>query len=219
MTTSLDRLPWLGLLALLAAAAPLAAGTGPCVPDSDTLCLQGGRFAVTVAWEDFTGGSGVGHAVPRTNETGLFWFFHPDNLELAVKVLDGRAINDAFWVFYGALSNVRYEIRVRDVRTGRVRSYVNPSGTFASRGDTVAFPEMSGGMICDGIAGVQCPAGQRCEHDPGECLLADGTGTCEPIPEVCPEVFDPVCGCDGVTYENDCVRKAEGVQKDHDGAC
>ena len=28
MTTSLDRLPWLGLLALLAAAAPLAAGTG-----------------------------------------------------------------------------------------------------------------------------------------------------------------------------------------------
>jgi hypothetical protein len=33
-----------------------------------------------------------------------------DAREVLVKVLDGRAVNGKFWVFYGALSNVRYSV-------------------------------------------------------------------------------------------------------------
>jgi hypothetical protein len=39
--------------------------------------------------------------VPLGADTGYFWFFEDTNVELVVKVLDGRAINGHTWVFYG----------------------------------------------------------------------------------------------------------------------
>ena len=53
----------------------------------------------------------------------------------------------------------------------------------------------------------------------GFCTIADLPGECVSVPEACPEIFDPVCGCDGKTYGNDCERIRAGVQKDHDGPC
>ena len=115
--------------------------TGPvtsCVQNATTLCLAGNRFAVSVNWK--TGaGTGSGTAVPLTSDTGYFWFFGSANVELMVKVLDGRPINGKFWVFYGALSNVEYTITVRDTQTGVTRTYMNASGNFGSVGDTNAF--------------------------------------------------------------------------------
>ncbi len=49
-------------------------------------------------------------------------------------------MNERFWVFYGALSNVEYEMTVTDTLTGNVNTYSNPSGRFASVGDTEGFP-------------------------------------------------------------------------------
>jgi hypothetical protein len=72
---------------------------------------------------------------------------------------------------------------------------------------------------CAGIAGLPCPEGQVCDLDPGGCDIVDWQGTCVPKPDVCLEIFRPVCGCDGVTYPNDCQRIATGAQKDHGGRC
>ena len=112
---------------------------GACVDGATTLCLSEGRFEVTVHWEDFQGGTGVGNAVPLTRDTGSFWFFDEDNLELMIKVLDATAINDHYWVFYGALSNVGYSISVRDTSTGQVATYFNAKGEFGSAGDIEAL--------------------------------------------------------------------------------
>ena len=110
-----------------------------CVADDETLCLSTARFAATVTWRTQDGRSGAGQAVPMTGDTGLFWFFRPGNLELMVKILDGRSLNGHYWVFYGALSDVDYTITVTDTATGAIRTYHNPQGEMASTADTKAF--------------------------------------------------------------------------------
>ncbi|MEM8961619.1 MAG: hypothetical protein AAGD38_09085 [Acidobacteriota bacterium] len=110
-----------------------------CNGDPNALCYQNDRFAVTVAWQAPDGTSGTGTPVPLAGESGAFWYFDDANLELLVKVLDGRAINGRWWVFYGSLSNVAFQIRVEDLETGAVKTYENLQGSFASRGDTGAF--------------------------------------------------------------------------------
>jgi hypothetical protein len=93
-----------------------------------------------VAWHDpFNGGQGIGQGVRLTLDSGYFWFFNPANVELVVKVLDGRAVNGKFWVFYGALTNVEYDIRVRHHLTGAEKTYHNPPFRFRSHADTGAF--------------------------------------------------------------------------------
>ncbi|MEX1246704.1 MAG: hypothetical protein WEF99_18315 [Thermoanaerobaculia bacterium] len=112
----------------------------PCTPGSTTLCLNQGQFQVEVDWRvPSQGRSGSGMAVPVTGDTGYLWFFSEENVELIVKVLDGRGVNGHYWVFYGALSNVEYTITVTNTQTGAIRVYTNPSGTLASHADTNAF--------------------------------------------------------------------------------
>ncbi|HEX7180570.1 MAG TPA: hypothetical protein VF756_01915 [Thermoanaerobaculia bacterium] len=91
-------------------------------------------------WRDFQGNTGIGHAHPLTDDAGALWFFDSDNLELAVKVLDGRANNGHFWVFYGSLTNVEFTLTVTDTVTGHQKTYTNPLRRFASVGDTRALP-------------------------------------------------------------------------------
>ncbi len=111
---------------------------GSCTT-ATSLCLQGPRFHVSVAWATNDGRTGSGQAISLTDDTGYFWFFDSGNVELVVKVLDGRSVNGHYWVFYGALSNVRYTITVEDTLGGTQRVYQNPQGTMASFADTSAF--------------------------------------------------------------------------------
>ena len=127
-----------------ASATPLPEEAGPCVADAGTLCLLGGRFAVSVLWRDqHNGGIGTGGALPLpgSDRTGLFWFFNQANVELIVKELDGRPVTGSFWSFYGALSDVEYWVTVVDTTSHRNRTYHNRPGAICGVGDTGAFPE------------------------------------------------------------------------------
>jgi hypothetical protein len=112
---------------------------GPCVSGANTLCLNNSRFQVTVSFQS-PAGSGSGTAVPLTSDTGYFWFFSANNVELVIKVVDGRAFNNRFWVFAGGLTNVNVVITVTDTQTGATQTYVNPQGVaFQPIQDTNAF--------------------------------------------------------------------------------
>ncbi|HEY3568346.1 MAG TPA: hypothetical protein VGP73_10480 [Thermoanaerobaculia bacterium] len=124
-----------------------------CSPTPTVLCLQGSRFQAEVTWAVPGLGTGAGQAVPLTADTGLFWFFSSSNTELVVKVLDGRAVNRHFWVFYGALSNVDYTLKITDLETGAVETFHNPGGRLASASNVAAFlPESPSAGIDPGGA-------------------------------------------------------------------
>lgn len=77
-----------------------------------------------------------------------------------------------------------------------------------------------GPEACGGFAGVACPAGQICDMSAHLVCGADFMGVCV-IPEdrACTAQYDPVCGCNGVTYGNDCEREGAYVAYNHDGPC
>ncbi len=112
-----------------------------CLPGDTMMCLNDGRFRVEVRWRIFTGLTGSGQVVPGTStDSGLFWFFHPDNWELLVKVLDGCGFNRHYWVFSAATTDVEYTLRVTDTVTGEMQEYFNPLGVAAPAiTDTFAF--------------------------------------------------------------------------------
>ncbi len=101
--------------------------------------LQSGRFSATVTWSDPQGSTGSGTPIGVAGNTQGFWFFSPDNIELTVKVLDGRNLNGHFWVFYGSLTDVAFTLTVTDNVTGAQKTYTNAQGTNGSNADTAAF--------------------------------------------------------------------------------
>ncbi len=113
---------------------------GFCVPNSSTLCLNRARFQVQVVWDVSPQGmAGEGRAIPLTGDSGAFWFFSANNIEIVVKVVDGRTFNGKFWVFIGSLTDVDYRVTIRDLQTDHVNTYVHMGGTLQSFSDTAAF--------------------------------------------------------------------------------
>lgn len=127
------------------AGATTFAEVAECVEDGDTLCLHEGRFRVEARWETVDRGDRA-EGVSLNNDTGDFWFFSPDNVELMVKVLDGCAFNERYWVYAGGLTDVKVIMTVIDSETGVAATYYNPPGTpFVPVGDTKSFAVCSQG--------------------------------------------------------------------------
>lgn len=116
-----------------------------CVPSDTVLCLQDGRFKVEVDWKDFKGKTGPGHAIPLAgkDDSGLFWYFSKENIELTAKILNGcgtGANGGHWWVFLSSGSTVEYTVTVTDTAMNRTKTYTNDSGEAAPLiADTSAF--------------------------------------------------------------------------------
>ena len=73
---------------------------------------------------------------------------------------------------------------------------------------------------CGGRGGVACRDTQYCAFSRDEiCGRADAMSTCMTRPLACPDIFRPVCGCDGFDYGNECEANSAGVAVLNDGTC
>ncbi len=116
---------------------------GACTPDTDTLCLgENGRFRVEVTWATRAGETGVGQTFDiGLRDSGLFYFFNENNIELLVKVLDACNLpQNSFWVFFAATTDLEFQLTVTDTVSDITKIYENGQGMPADAvTDTQAF--------------------------------------------------------------------------------
>lgn len=134
--------PGPALLLLLSLSAPLCAETldknvQACLTLAQSSPLLNG-FEVKVCRKNSDGTTVPGQKGISTANAVIFGFPEADNPELLVKVLDGRTVNGAFWIFYASLSKSEYTIQVK--RLTDIKLYVSPAGILASIADVRAFP-------------------------------------------------------------------------------
>lgn len=80
------------------------------------------------------------------------------------------------------------------------------------------------GDVCGGIQGnrYDCGKGYFCAYPiSAQCGAGDQTGICTAIPSLCPSGirYNPVCGCDGNTYDGGCNAALSLSSVQRVGAC
>lgn len=113
---------------------------------SDTLTLNSAHsFDITLVATDqhHNNVTGAGVALPQTDTFGYFSLpsltQNPSNPEVFVKILDGRTINGAYWVFYGHLTDLIYDLTVTENATGKTHTYHKDAGNQPGGFDTGTF--------------------------------------------------------------------------------
>jgi concanavalin A-like lectin/glucanase superfamily protein len=104
---------------------------GSCTTTVGQLCLQG-RFIITTKWRTTptpgTPTNGNGSVVVAGPNSGVFWFFSSDNWEVMVKAINACPLNNRYWIYSAALTDVFYRMEVFDNQAKAQKIYFNYPG-------------------------------------------------------------------------------------------
>jgi len=64
-----------------------------------------------------------------------------------------------------------------------------------------------------------CAADEYCQYTPGLCGRGSSAGTCRRKPVSCQDTYSPVCGCNGIVFDNECAARAARVDLAAIGGC
>jgi hypothetical protein len=113
-------------------------------PRTAALGLAGGRFQVTLA----AGQAGANPAAVQLSDAGgYFSFFSSADVEITVKMVDGRPVNGRFWVFIASMTTTPFTVTIVDTSVAGcvaaancpARTYTNPAGSNRNFIDVSAF--------------------------------------------------------------------------------
>jgi len=104
------------------------------------------------------------------------------------------------------------------MQSRRVGAWIAGSALALGLGGSAASAQAQSNA-CGGPTDEDCNALEYCRYEPGQCGEPGAQGACELRPEVCTQVYEPVCGCDGVTYPNACVAAQSGIAVKASQAC
>jgi len=122
------------------ARSPIAKGEyTSCRPTTTPLVFDGG-YQVSMCYETAEGVVGEAQGgIWASGQSGLLWFFDPDNAEVLVKVLDGCSHNGRRWIFVAPVTDVAFNLHITS-NGGSEWTHRNPlSQTAVTRSDTSAF--------------------------------------------------------------------------------
>lgn len=110
------------------------------------LRFPGARLSVKVDWKNPRDGTqGTGKPIVLTPESGYFYFFDWKNVELTVKLLDGRPVNGHWWLFIASMTTLEVKIEVTQCPPENLgipcltKTYVQPAGQNRNFVDTSTF--------------------------------------------------------------------------------
>ncbi len=159
------------------------------VSPADTLRLNATHpFEVTAQADDpDTGRPSAGRAFAQGDRSGFFTF--PDitgddeNPEVEVKIVEAEWAGH-YWVFWGSLTNLPFQLTVRDVATGQIRIYRKDSSAPDAGLDAGSFPFVptpapgSGPSTQDGgLIGERLPPQPAAPRNPGGRMVDRGSGS------------------------------------------
>jgi len=162
-----------------------------CIPSDTVLCIddtpRDKRFKVSATFQTAQGGglSGKAQAIPLSQlgvvHGGLFWFFGADNPEMLLKLVNGCTVNNHYWAFLSATTNVGFTVTVDDTLLANSKTYTSADLTAAAPVEDTSALASCGQCTSN----EQCRSPLLCCHVPigyNACLPPTEGGTCPLLP-------------------------------------